>query len=67
MLTSNRPKIKAENDRYNVTMASKLLGIHRRTLQKYTEEGLLKVGFRPSGRKFYEGKEIVRFWEAQMV
>ena len=67
MLTSTRPKIESENNRYNVTATSKLLGIYRTTLQKFTEMGLIKVGFLPSGRKFYEGKEILRFWDAQLL
>lgn len=43
------------------------MGIHRNTLKKYTDAGAIKCGFRrESGRKFYAGSEILRFWRAYM-
>jgi predicted site-specific integrase-resolvase len=46
--------------------ASQALGIHRNTLQKYTDCGFIKCGFRKSSKqKFYLGSEIMRFWRAQ--
>lgn len=66
MITAIEPKVNA-NGRYSVTQASEALGIHRNTLRNYTEQGLIKCGFRrESFRKFYEGKEIIRFWKASM-
>lgn len=67
MITSIRPKVESDG-RYNVTETCAHLGIYRTTLQKYTNQNLIKCGFRKTGaRKFYLGKEIVRFWEAQML
>lgn len=64
MITSTEPQV-ALNGRYSVTEASRMLGIHRTTLNKYTEEGKIKCGFRRlNGRKFYEGREILRVWKS---
>lgn len=66
MITSVEPNV-AANGRYTVGQTCAVLGIHRNTLQKYTEAGLIKCGFRrETARKFYVGSEIVRFWRAQL-
>lgn len=66
MITSIEPNVN-ESGRYSVTQASQALGIHRNTLRGYTDAGLIKCGFRrESGRKFYEGREIIRFWKARL-
>lgn len=67
MITSIKPKVELDG-RYTVGETCSHLGIYRTTLQRYTEQKLIKCGFRKSSaRKFYLGREIVRFWEAQMV
>lgn len=54
------------NSRYTVTETCKLLGIHRNTLRKYTSLGRIKYGIRKStGRRFYLGSEIIKFWSNQ--
>lgn len=66
MITCTEP-IVSETGRYNVTETCKILGIHRDTLQKYTNSGYIKCGYRKSTcRKFYTGNEIVRFWKSQL-
>lgn len=66
MITATEPQV-AANGRYSVSQTCTALGIHRNTLFKYTEAGLIKCGFRrESARKFYLGSEIVRFWKAQL-
>lgn len=66
MITVIEPKVN-ESGRYSVMQACEALGIHRNTLRNYTEQGLIKCGFRRgNGRKFYEGREIVRFWRAHL-
>lgn len=66
MITAIEPNVSA-NGRYNTTETCNILGIHRKTLQKYTELGFIKCGFRRvSCRKFYVGSEIVRFWKSQL-
>lgn len=66
MITVAEPQVQA-NARYGVTDTCKLLGIHRNTLRKYTDEGKIKCGFRrETARKFYLGSEIRRFWVAQL-
>lgn len=66
MLTPNEPNV-APTGRYNVTQTCKLLGIHRNTLRNYTNSGVIKCGFRRENyRKFYEGRELTRFWKSQV-
>ena len=65
-MTAEVPNV-TETGRYSVTKTTEVLGIHRNTLNRYTERGLIKCGHRrESGRKFYEGREILRFWKARM-
>lgn len=66
MISANEPEV-AATGRYSVTETCAQLGICKNTLRRYTELGLIRCGFRRgSGRKFYTGSEIIRFWRAQM-
>lgn len=66
MITSEEPRV-AATGRYSSGETSRLLGIHRNTLRRYTDTGAIKCGFRrESGRRFYAGSEILRFWGAQL-
>lgn len=66
MITSVQPNVKLDA-RYSIGDTCKALGIHRCTLLRYTEAGMIKCGFRrENGRKFYSGNEIVRFWKAKL-
>ena len=52
--------------RYTVGETAEILGIDRRSVHKYTKQGLMKFGLRRiNNRKFYTGFEIKRFWKAQ--
>lgn len=52
-VTSNEPKVIATS-RYSINETCELLGITRKTLQKYTMFGLIKCGFRKATmKKFY--------------
>lgn len=52
-----------DTDQFTITQAAKILDIHRNTLCRHTDEGMIKCGYRKhSGRKFYTGKEIKRYW-----
>lgn len=51
--------------RYPIGKAAKLLGIHRDTLRKKADDGLIKYGIsRDNMRKFFLGSEINRYWKA---
>lgn len=66
MITSIEPKV-AETGRYSVTETAAALGIHRNSLRNYTEQGHIKCGYRrQTGRKFYLGSDILKFWRAQL-
>lgn len=65
MITTEEPKVSLTG-RYSVMQTSQALGIHRNTLQKYTDCGFIKCRFRRNTKqKFYLGSEIMRFWQAQ--
>lgn len=66
MITSIEPNV-SDSGRYSVMETCAVLGIHRNSLRKYTEMGLIKCGFRKlKARKFYTGREILKFWRAQL-
>ncbi|MFR9498023.1 MAG: DNA-binding protein [Rikenellaceae bacterium] len=66
MITAIEPMV-AESGRYSVMQTAAALGIHRNSLRKYTDVGLIKCGFRKeTARKFYTGKEILKFWRLQL-
>lgn len=63
-VTCNEPKVIATS-RYSINETCKLLGITRKTLQKYTTYGLIKCGYRKATmKKFYTGLDIMKFWRA---
>lgn len=65
MITAIEPQVTATG-RYNVTQTCSLLGITRTTLGRYVKAGIIKCGFRrETGRKFFTGSELLRFWKAQ--
>ena len=52
--------------RYSVNETASLLGISRRTLQRYTEGRIIKCGrWKSNNRPFYTGREILRVWLAR--
>lgn len=61
------PKVSPEG-RYPIGEAALLLGIDRSTLRRYSDNGLIKTGIRNVGRgkRFFLGKEILRFWRQQL-
>lgn len=66
MISPVEPNVN-ELGRYSVMETCAALGIHRNSLRRYTEQGLIKCGFRKlSARKFYSGREILKFWRAQL-
>ena len=53
------------NGRYTAKEASEALGVHRNSLRNYEKAGLIRSGIhRSNGRKFYTGREIIRFWKS---
>ena len=64
-MVSIQPQVN-KNGKYSIKGTCSILGIHRNTLRRYTEQGLIKCSYRVSSkRKFYYGHEIVRFWMAE--
>ena len=65
-MTTNEPKVNP-NSRYSTEETCRILSIHRNSLRKYTAEGRIKAGVRKStGRRFYLGSEISKFWSKQI-
>lgn len=66
MINPERPSV-TPSGRYSVTQTCAALGIHRGTLQRYTERGAIRAHFRRvDGRKVYEGRDIIRLWLASL-
>lgn len=66
MITSEEPKV-SQTGRYSVTETCGILNISRVTLYRLTNSRFIRCGYRrESGRKFYLGSEILRFWKAQL-
>jgi predicted site-specific integrase-resolvase len=65
-MTTIEPVV-AQNGRYNIKKTCEILNINRNTLRKYTLAGFIKCGYRPPcGRKFYLGKEIIKYWKKEI-
>ena len=63
----NYEPLVSRNTRYTIDETCCLLGIHRHTLRRYSKQGKIKFGIRGADScKFYLGKEILRFWNAQV-
>ncbi len=64
-MTPERPKVVLDG-RYSINETCNILGICRDTLYKYTHiTGDIKCSYTIRGgreRKFYYGKDILRFW-----
>ena len=56
MITANMPEIKA-TDQLSIGEAAAVLGVHRNTMRRYTEQGLIKC-------RFFLGADILRFWKS---
>ena len=64
VMVTEEPKV-SDAGRYSATETAKVLGIHKDTLRKHTENRLIKFGLRrTNGRKFYLGSEIKRYWRS---
>ena len=51
--------------RFSVEETATLLGVHRNSILRYTNQGKLRFGVRKgNSRRFYTGAEILRFWRA---
>lgn len=51
--------------RYSLSEACEILGIHRNTLSRKTREGYIRCEYRREGKRMYPiylGSEIVRYW-----
>ena len=66
-MTQFEPRVSASG-RYPIGQAAQILGVHRNTLRRYNDQGLIKSGNRRFGRmeKFFLGSEILRFWRAHI-
>lgn len=61
-MVNERPDV-TPSGRYSAAQTARVLGIHRNTLRKYTMQGLILPRIhKATGRKYYPGSEILRFW-----
>ena len=65
-MVNEEPKV-ADYGRYSIDETCKQLGIHRNTLLRWSKAGIIRFGIRRGTmRKFYLGREIKRFWRAEI-
>ena len=65
-MIAERPNVQLEG-RYNIKEAAALLGVSRSTVRRHYQSGHLKFGCRRyTGAKFFTGRELIRYWEAQL-
>lgn len=61
-MTNEAPQVKPAG-RYSVTETCAILGVHRSTLRRWTMAGAITASHhKGTGKKFYTGREITRFW-----
>lgn len=66
MITPTRPSVTLDG-RYSVTQTCTALGIHRSTLLRWTERGIIRPVYRRADmRKVYMGRDIIRIWTASL-
>lgn len=63
-MTATEPEV-ADNGRYTVTQAAKLLGLSKPTIYKHTDSNALKCKIhKATGKKLYSGSELKKFWRS---
>ena len=65
-MRAEEPQI-SPTGRYSTAQAARALGIHRCTLARYADAGIIKFGFRAvSHRRFYLGSELLKLWRNEL-
>ena len=64
-MVEEEPKV-VLNARYSKRRVAELLGVNEATVHRMVQRGDLQCGYRRSGVRFYEGREILRAWHAQL-
>lgn len=65
-MTNQEPAVRP-TERFSATETANILGIHRNSLRKYTNEGKIRCCFHKTTlRKFYTGATIIAFWRQTM-
>lgn len=65
-MTNAEPKV-SEMGRYTTKQVAELLEVNVSTVRRHTKAGYLRCGhWRHNGRRFYTGKEILRYYKAQL-
>lgn len=67
-MVNEEPKV-SPTARYSIQEAAAILGVHRNTLRRHTNTGPTGIAcsfFKSNGRRFYTGRDIVKFWRATL-
>lgn len=66
-MTPNLDNIR-KTGRYSTTEVEKILGVNRSTLGRWIQRGLIRCGYRRhNNRRFFEGTELIRFFNSRAV
>lgn len=61
-MTPYEPQV-ADNAKLSVTQAAAVLDIHRNTLRRHTDEGLIRCTYNNrTGYRRYLGRDIKKYW-----
>ena len=53
---------------YSTTQVEKILGVNRSTIGRWLQRGVIRCGYhRHNKRRFFEGAEIIRFFNARLA
>ena len=53
----------SDSAKFNSTQAAQILGIHRNTLRTHTKMGWIRFSLcRRTGRVYYTGRDVKRYW-----
>ncbi len=63
-MTSEEPKVNGTGH-YSIGETCEALCIDRSTLRRYTNNGLIRASYHRTGKKFYSGDDIKRFWNSK--
>lgn len=65
MMTFKPPAVTLAGQ-YGTNEAAEALGVSRKTLKRWRDGGLIKFHRHKTGRAYFLGRDIIRFWQSKM-
>ena len=62
-MTTTEPQV-GDRDIFNIKQTAEVLGMHHNTVARKADQGaIIPIIGRESGKRFFTGKEIKRYWK----